>query len=421
MFLMKKILQLLVLQLFVTTIFAQTSVNAARKKALVIGNGAYPMEPLKCPTNDARAMAAFLKKNGFDVTLDSNLNRQSMMNLIYHFRRNLSEGDISLFFFAGHGRERQRANYIYPIDDIEINLDTCYLSSLESQRCLLNIVLLNACRKENTTMSSQSTSIADFNSNMLLSFATAPNRYAYDRDSELSVYTESFLNIAQEGCSLNDIFPRLVDSVLQKTHHAQQPWVHHSMNSEVAGFKLLLPESFPMKKVTGHNGQLPFSIGQHEVTQAEWKEIMGDNPAFNKCHDCPIENVFFIDIQLFIKKLIAKTGKKYRLCTEGEWEYAACGGNLTPIYGYSGSDSLKTVGWYLANATKTQPVAKKNPNQFGVYDMSGNVWEWCIDANGIGVLRGGSLGQEKDSRLQNRFPQDATIKSRYYGFRLCED
>jgi Caspase domain/Sulfatase-modifying factor enzyme 1 len=434
MFLMKKILQLLVLQLFITQSFAQTTVNAARKKALVIGNAAYPGEPLIYPTNDARAIAAFLKKNGFDVTLDSNLNWQAMMNALYDFRQKLSEGDISLFFFAGHGMERHKANYLYPIPpqaqasnyEKLVNLDIAYLSSLESKKCLLNIVLLNACRVENTVMSAQSIGVTDSNSqnsNTLLSFAAAPSRAAYDklygRTSDLSVYTESFLNIAREGCSLNDIFPRLVDSVLRKTSNTepQHPWVHHSMNSEAAGFKFTVL-NLPMMPIPIQNGQelSPFSIGRHEVTQAEWENIMSYNPASNPCNNCPIENVSLKEIQSFIETLNRRTNKKYRLCTETEWEYAAGGGQN---YKYSGSNDLEKVGWYANNAQITQLVESKPKNIFGLYDMSGNVSEWCIDSAGVWVLRGGGLGTAKTCEITHHFPIQEVMPSRFYGFRLC--
>jgi hypothetical protein len=428
---MKKFLQLLVLQWFITQTFAQTPTNTIRKKALVIGNSAYSgvLTPLMYPTRDAKAIATFLTKNGFEVTLDSNLDAVAMRMVMQQFIATLSRNDISLFFFAGHGEERFSMNYLYPIPSGSnfkpIGLGEAYLTQLESKNCLLNIVMLNACRTEIATMGNQSIGIPDLNSrnsSTILSFSAAPSQEAMDRlpnrSSDLSVYAESFLDIARQGYSLNDLFPRLVDAVLLKTSNRQHPWVHHSIGSELAQFKLLLPPSFAMKKVP----QKTFAIGQHEVTQAEWKSIMGDNPAFNPCQDCPIENVSFIDIQSFITKLNAKTGKKYRLCSETEWEYAATVGNLTPIYRYSGSDDLKAVGWYLENAAdRTHPVEEKRPNEWGIYDMSGNVWEWCRDANGKGVLRGGSLGHENDSRLQNRFEQDSTIQSRYYGFRLCQD
>lgn len=123
-----------------------------------------------------------------------------------------------------------------------------------------------------------------------------------------------------------------------------------------------------------------FYIGKYEVTQAEWKAVMGNNPSYFKGDNLPVESVSWDDCQTFIRKLNALTGKTFRLPTEAEWEFAARGGNHSRGCKYSGSDYIGSVAWYDGNSgSKTHPIGQKSPNELGLYDMSGNVWEWCQD------------------------------------------
>ena len=128
-----------------------------------------------------------------------------------------------------------------------------------------------------------------------------------------------------------------------------------------------------------------YLIGKHEVTQALWKEVMLGNPSRNKQGgDYPVECVRRGDCQEFIGELNARTGMTFRLPREAEWEYAARGGSRSKGYKYAGSDDLDEVGWYWDNSDKhTHPVGLKKPNELGLYDMSGNVREWCQDWFGI--------------------------------------
>ncbi|MCR9054505.1 MAG: SUMF1/EgtB/PvdO family nonheme iron enzyme [Phaeodactylibacter xiamenensis] len=203
----------------------------------------------------------------------------------------------------------------------------------------------------------------------------------------------------------------------------------------------------------GHDKEKPchevslsdYYLGKYPVTQAQWKAVMGDNPSwFKNCPDCPVEQVSWDDVQEFIKKLNAKTGEKYRLPTEAEWEYGARGG-AKDEYLYSGSNDLDEVGWYRDNSGgKIHPVGQKQPNQLGLYDMSGNVWEWVQDCwhehyNGAPrdggawledsngdcsrrVLRGGSwYFSSGGSRVAIRSRSIPSIRSSYLGFRLTRD
>ena len=185
-----------------------------------------------------------------------------------------------------------------------------------------------------------------------------------------------------------------------------------------------------------------FSIGQTEVTQELWEAVMGSNPSKFKGAKLPVEQVSWNDCQEFIKKLNALTGQHFRLPTEAEWEYAARGGSKSQGYKYSGSNNLGDVAWYDDDdnsGDKTHDVATKQPNELGLYDMSGNVYEWCLDwygsyssssssnptgpgpASGFGrVYRGGSwFSYAGRCRVANRNGGYAGNRSDLFGLRLA--
>ena len=191
-----------------------------------------------------------------------------------------------------------------------------------------------------------------------------------------------------------------------------------------------------------HKVQLnDFYIGKFVVTQNQWETIMGDNPSWfplpKKDNDnFPVEGVSFYDVQEFINKLNTKSGKNYRLPTEAEWEYAARGGNNSKNYKYSGSNNAEEIAFF-ASYFGTQEVGKKKPNELGIYDMCGNVWEWCSDWYGLytsqyqlnpkgassgrsKVIRGGEWGEKKSDELRVSF-RGATLPDNSggnIGFRL---
>ena len=204
--------------------------------------------------------------------------------------------------------------------------------------------------------------------------------------------------------------------------------------------------TFQMGSSSGDSDEKPvhsvtlsgFNIGKYEVTQAQWTAVMGNNPSnFTGCDDCPVENVSWNDVQQYISKLNSQTGKNYRLPTEAEWEFSARGGKSSKGYTYSGSNDLNSVAWNIDNSgSKTHAVGGKQANELGVYDMTGNVWEWCSDWYGtynsysetnptgassgqIRVLRGGSWDSDADF-FRTAFRDGSYPASRFNngGFRL---
>ena len=187
-----------------------------------------------------------------------------------------------------------------------------------------------------------------------------------------------------------------------------------------------------------HNVTLDsYYIGETEITQAQWRAVMGSNPSGYTGDNRPVENVSWHDAQEFCKKLSELTGKRYVLPTEAQWEYAARGGNQRKRYTYSGSNNIDEVAKYDSSGGHSN-VKSKKPNELGIYDMSGNVWEWCSDwyssssyssssqinpqgpnSGSYRVLRGGSwYGYASDCRVALRgFSNPSRTKS-YFGFRV---
>lgn len=203
-----------------------------------------------------------------------------------------------------------------------------------------------------------------------------------------------------------------------------------------------------------------FYIGKYEVTQKQWSSVMENNPSFFKyCDNCPVEQVSWHDVKEFIRKLNQITANTYRLPTEAEWEYASKGGNKSNGYLYSGSNNVDDVAWHKRNSDSiTHPVRQKQSNELGLFDMSGNVREWCSDwygsdyyshsltKNPLGpscgssrLLRGGGWNDParrcrntyrcgddpgyrySDKQESNDVPGYKFLVSRYLGLRLVRD
>ena len=177
-----------------------------------------------------------------------------------------------------------------------------------------------------------------------------------------------------------------------------------------------------------------FYICKYEVTQELWESVMGSNPSTVTGANLPVSRVSWDDVQEFIKLLNAATGKNYRLPTEAEWEYAARGGNKSQGYKYSGSNNVKDVAWYRDNSgNKVHPVGGKQPNELDIYDMSGNILEWCSDwyasyninakistsNTATRVVRGGNWRNEANyARVSSRLNYTPNYRFHLIGFRL---
>lgn len=182
-----------------------------------------------------------------------------------------------------------------------------------------------------------------------------------------------------------------------------------------------------------------FKIAETETTQALWKAVMGTNPSINKIDEQnPVDYVSWNDCKTFIDKLNELTGLNFRLPTEAEWEYAAIGGIYTHYYKFSGSDKASDVAWYsVTSGGSTHIVKQLLPNELGIYDMSGNVYEWVNDWYGrytadpqvdpqgpetgtYKVYRGGGWNVGAvDSRCHFRYMRETTYKNPAQGFRLA--
>ena len=207
--------------------------------------------------------------------------------------------------------------------------------------------------------------------------------------------------------------------------------------------------SFEMGNANGASAEKPvhtvrikgFRLGQTEVTQKQWKLVMGSTPSYFKdCDNCPVDSVSWNDVQDFFKNLNEQTGLRFRLPTEAEWEYACR--SAGKVEKYCGGDDAGKLAWYGDNgAEKTHPVAQKQANGLGLYDMSGNVWEWTQDcwydsydgaptqgqaweraACKQSVMRGGSwIGLESSLSSTGRFGSSIATGNRNFGFRVAQD
>jgi formylglycine-generating enzyme required for sulfatase activity len=369
----------------------------------------------------------------------------------------------------------------------------------------LNIVILDACRDNpfSRRFRSASRGLAIVGSapvGTYISYSTGPGQVALDGDGRNSPFAASLLHYMKEpGLTIEQVFKNVRHKLGQETAGKQVPWELSSLEGDfyftpggpaktgavrdmadsrdkdtietgpsrerssagqavvkddVTGMEFILVNGSCFQMGDGLGDGLAsekpvhqvcldsYYLGKYEVTQGQWKKVMGSNPShFKNCGDnCPAENIKWTDAQSFIAELNGLTGQTYRLPTEAEWEYAARdGGKMVKWAGTSSESKLGDLAWYDANSMdKTHPVGLKKANALGFYDMSGNVWEWTGDyysetyyqksvrdnPRGPGegtdrVLRGGCwLDRAGDCRSTIRFNFNPANSFKSIGFRL---
>lgn len=259
-----------------------------------------------------------------------------------------------------------------------------------------------------------------------------------------------FIRVYQNGTVVQSFPVEDVDSIIVETEYAEKtPFTVNGVSFNmiaVKGGTFTMgatseqgDDAYSYEKPTHQVTLSDYCIGETEVTQELWQAVMGSNPSnFTGNLQRPVEKVSWNDCQEFIKKLNQLTGKTFRLPTEAEWEYAARGGSQSKGYKYAGSNTIGDVAWYTSNSSSTtHPVKQKQANELGLYDMSGNVWEWCQDwydsysstpqtnpagpsSGSIRVFRGGSWGADaRDCRVSRRYNNTPTFRYCLLGLRLA--
>jgi formylglycine-generating enzyme required for sulfatase activity len=513
---------------------------SGQRVALVIGNGTYKKAPLLNPLNDADDMTQVLEQAGFKVTKLKNASLQEMKTAIQAFGRELNDGSVGLFYFAGHGVQHQGENYLFPIG-ATINVSTVghlpyetlqvnyVLAVMEDAKNSLNLVFLDACRNNPIARSLfRSRGMEDKGglapmqapSGSLIAYATRPNRRALDGEGRNSPYVK-FLKkeLLKPGLEIEKMLKNVRVAVRQETNEYQAPGYYSELNEtfcfvEPCGKMQLaaqaspvtqpqpvvpliappvfseIPEKLPPKPSQppskffrdsladgslgpkmvwipagsfrmgdiqggGDSDEKPvhrvavskFALGRYEVTFAEYDKFASatgrkkpDDEGWGRGNR-PVINVSWNDATAYVEWLSGQTGKRYRLPTEAEWEYAARAGTETKDWWGNkiGKNRAACDGcgsqW---DNKQTAPVGSFAANQFGVYDTVGNVWEWCADNwhnnyegaptdgsvwkegnKSLRVLRGGSWNVNPGSaRAANRNRDFPVNRGNYLGFRV---
>lgn len=391
------------------------------------------------------------------VALRFDLKRKPLRSELEAFVSRAAGADTALLYFSGHGMQPSAGgeSYLIPVDadigsDADLRADAYALSellaaldALQQRAPKRTVLIIDACRDAPfaTRFKNYRRGLAPLQPSApqtLVVYATGHNRVAWDGDGRNGPYAlalAAHLARARER-PLLALFDDVKRDVMQRTRHLdppQQPTRYGDMDTStyllgsgpspskpsiepLRTFRdcaecpemVVLPggKSFEMGDLHGDGYVFekpvrttvritqPFALGKYEVTQGQWKAVMGSNPSyFNECGDsCPVEQVSWDEVQEFIRKLNKNTGQNYRLPTEEEWEYAC---RADDRHRYCGSDNPDAVAWYDGNSgSGTHSVGGKDANGWGLKDLSGNVWEWVQDC-----YKGGyNKGQPVDGR-----------------------
>jgi formylglycine-generating enzyme required for sulfatase activity len=508
-----------------------------RRLALVIGNKDYQkLSPLRNPLNDANGMTLALEQLGFEVIKTTNADYRTFLNAVNRFKDCLSNSDVALFYYSGHGLSYGGKNYLMPTDADISCLDQIEEYGISLNRILGDIsakgvrnsfVLLDACRNvPNLKVGDNTKKDVNVNNGLvkptnnprgsMIVYATEEGSTADDNVSEKNgLFTSALLKyLTRPDLGIRTILDQTTIEVEKRSNGSQSPGRYDKLQGDfvfvtqptapIAKTESYSPptreepaklavdlEPVSMRYVKGGSFEMgsnendtekpihrvtvsSFRIATYETTMAEFERFVEatgyqtdaekgegsivyiNNEKFEqkagvnwRCNTAgelrlrseynhPVIHVSWNDAEAYCEWLSKKTGKTYRLPTEAEWEYAARGGQQSRGTIYAGSNDLDGVGWFTTNTQDkgTKAVGQKQPNELGLYDMSGNIWEWCSDwygaysnetqTNPTGaatgshrVFRGGCWNNSPAlSRVENRNRNPPSYSFYFVGFRV---
>ncbi|MCL2805460.1 MAG: SUMF1/EgtB/PvdO family nonheme iron enzyme [Treponema sp.] len=493
---MKKTLPYLFIAI-ILCVCIQQNISAQQKFALVIGNGNYTsFGSLPNAINDANDITAALQALGFTVDKILDGNRAQMADGIIRLKNRLSvsKSSYGFFYYAGHGLQHNGVNFLIPananipsanfLGDTSISVQTM-LAELNDAGNELNIVVLDACRdfpaSWSRSMNRGLAVVANQPADSIIVYATSAGSVASDGVGRNGLFTSHLLTqLKTPGINVRDIFYRTGAAVSQASNRQQVPAIYsqyfgtaflgtqprqteqqrpvpdNMVRINGGTFTMGSPENEPGRRSNEQQWQVTvssFYMRKNLVTQKEYQDVMGTNTSFFKGDNLPVDSLTWYEAVEYCNKLSQREGltpaytingtnvtwnvnaNGYRLPTEAEWEYA-CRAGTTTAYN-TGAVINDSTGWYDVNSDgRTHPVGFKRANAWGLFDMHGNVYEWCWDwyesqyqsgplTNPTGasfgthrVLRGGSWFNEAIfARSANRNWHEPTDRYRHIGIR----